>query len=194
MIWVSREKGVCLAETHSLFLCKVTLFFKTWWICPSLLFCVCPVVQLLSHVWLFATPWTAEHQAFLPLLSPRVCSNSCPLSWWCHPTISSSVAPFSSCLRSGESIRASASVPPKNIQGWFPLGLTGLISLLSKGLSRAVPSTTVQKHPFLSTQPSLRSPVSVIFCVHAGVSSPSNSAWPAAPSSSRAQGNYWTNW
>ena len=80
-----------------------------------------------------------------PSPTPRVYSNSCPLSWWCHPTISSSVTPFSSCLQSfpasgsfamsqlsasgGQSIgvSASASVPPMNIQGWFPLGLTGLL-------------------------------------------------------------------
>ena len=86
-----------------------------------------------------------------PSLSPRVCSDSCPSGWWCHPTISSSVNPFS-CLPSfpaSESflmsrffasgsqitgVSASASVLPVNIQGWFPLGLTGLISLLSKGL------------------------------------------------------------
>ena len=83
---------------------------------------------------------------------PGACSNSCPLSWWYHPTISSSVVPFSTCLQSfpasgslpmnrllasgGQSIgtSASASVLPMNIQGWFPLGLIGLISLLSKGL------------------------------------------------------------
>ena len=88
-----------------------------------------------------------------PSLSPWVCSNSCPLSWWCHSTIWSSVVPFSSCLQSfpasgsspmsrfftsgGQSIvaSASASVLLMNIQGWFPLGLTGLISLQSKGLS-----------------------------------------------------------
>ena len=99
---------------------------------------------------------------------PGACSNSCPLSLWCHPTISSSVAPFSSCspsfpasgsfpmsqlFASGmQSVRASASasVLPMNIQGWFPLGLTGLISLLSKGLSRVSSSTTVQKHQFLA--------------------------------------------
>ena len=87
-----------------------------------------------------------------PSLSPRVFSNSCPLSWWCHPTISSSVGPFSSCPQSfpasgsfpisqlftpgGQSIgaSASASVLPMNIQGEFPLGWTGLISLQSKGL------------------------------------------------------------
>ena len=108
-----------------------------------------------------------------PSLSPWACSNSCPWSQWCHPTISSSVAPFSSCPQSfpasgsfplsqsfasgGQSIRASASVSvlPMNIQGWFPLGLTGLISLLSKGLSRVFSSTTVQKHRFFSTQLSL---------------------------------------
>ena len=88
-----------------------------------------------------------------PSLSPGVCSNSCPLSRWCHPTISSCVTLFSSCLQSfpasgsfpvsqllasgGQSIEtsASASVLPMNIQGWFPLGLTGLISLQSKGFS-----------------------------------------------------------
>ena len=132
------------------------------------------VVQLLSHVWLFATPWTAAHQASLFfIISPRVCSNSCPLSWWCHPTVSSSVVLFSSCLQSfpasgpfptsqlftsgGRSIGASAlaSVLPMNIQGWFPLGLTGLISLQSKGLSRVSFSNTVWKHQFFGTQPSL---------------------------------------
>ena len=120
------------------------------------------------------TPWPhgLQHTRLLcPLLSPRVCSNSCPLSQWCHPTISSSVVPFSSCPLSfpasgsfpmsqlftsgGQSIRASAPVHPVNIQGWFPLGLTGLISLLSKGLSGVFSSTTVQKHQFFSTQPSL---------------------------------------
>ena len=100
------------------------------------------------------------------------CSNSCPLSQWCRPTISSSVTPFS-CLQSfpsrgsfpmsqlfasgGQSIRASAStsVLPINIQGWFPLGWTGLISLLSKGLSRVFSSTAIWRHQFFSTQPSL---------------------------------------
>ena len=108
-----------------------------------------------------------------PSLSPRACSNSCPLSWWCHPTISSSVIPFSSCLQSfpalgsfpvswpftsgGQRIgaSASASVLPMNIQDWFPLGLTGLISLLAKGLSGVFSSTTVQKHRFFSAQLSL---------------------------------------
>ena len=100
-----------------------------------------------------------------PSPTPRVYSNSCPLSWWCHPTISSSVIPFS-CLQSfpasgsfqmsqfftsgGQStgLSASASVLPMNIQDWFPLGLTGWISLQSKGLSRVFSNTTVQKHQF----------------------------------------------
>ena len=94
-------------------------------------------------------------------LSPGACSNSCPLSRWCHPTISSSVAPFSSSPQSfpasgsfpmswlfasgDQSIGASVSVLPMNIQGWFPLGLTGLISLLEKGVFS---NTTVWKHQF----------------------------------------------
>ena len=106
-----------------------------------------------------------------PSPTPRAHSNSCPLSQWCHSTISSSVVPFSFCLQSfpaswclpmsqffvsgGQSIgaAASASVLPANIQDWFPLGLTGLI-LLSKGLSRVF-SNTIQKHQFFSSQPSL---------------------------------------
>ena len=111
----------------------------------------------------------------LPCTSPTpgAYSNSCPLSQWCHPTISSSVVPFSSCLQSfppsgsftrsqffasgGQSIgvSASASVLPMNIQDWFPLGLSGLISLQSKELSRVSSNTTVQKHKFFSIQLSL---------------------------------------
>ena len=119
------------------------------------------------------SPWTAAHQASCPSLSPGVCSNSCPSSQWCHPTISSSATPFFSCLQSfpvsgsslmsqrfssgGQSIRASASasVLPVNIQGWFPLGLTGLISLQSKGLSRVFSKTTAWKHQFFGPQPFL---------------------------------------
>ena len=111
-----------------------------------------------------------------PYLSPTpgACSNRCPLSPWCHWNISSSVVPFSSHVQSfpasgsfpmsqffvsgGQNIgaSASASVLPMNIQDWFPLGWTGWISLLSKGLSRIFSNTTVQKHQFFSTQPSLR--------------------------------------
>ena len=101
---------------------------------------------------------------------PSACSNSSPSSQWCHPTISSSVIPFSSSLQSfpasgsfpmsqffawgGQSIgvSASASVLPMNTQDWFPLGLTDWISLQSKGLSRVFSNTTVQKHQFFGTQ------------------------------------------
>ena len=120
-----------------------------------------------------AMPWTAQLQASCPSSTPGACSNSCPLSQWCHSTISSSVFPFSSCLQSfpasgsfqmsqfftsdGQSIRvsASASVLPMNIQDWFPLGWTGWISLLSKGFWRVFSKTTIQKHQFFGAQLSL---------------------------------------
>ena len=109
-------------------------------------------VYSLSRVWLFETPWTEACQAPHPSLSPQACSNSSPLIRWCHSTISSPVAPFSSCPQSfpasesfplsrlftsgGLSIGSSAlaSVLPMNIQGWIPLGSTGLIYLLSRDL------------------------------------------------------------
>ena len=105
-----------------------------------------------------------------PSPTPGACSDSCSLSWWCHPAISSSVVPFSSCLQSflasesflmsqsftsdGQSIGASASgsVLPMNIQDWFHLELTGLLSLQSKWLSRAF-STAVLKHQFFGAHP-----------------------------------------
>ena len=108
-----------------------------------------------------------------PSPTPGACSNSCPSSWWCHPTTSSSVIPFSSRLQSfpasgsfqmsqfvalcGQSIgvSASASVLPMNIQDWLPLGWTGLISLQSKGLSRVSSNSTIQKHQFFGAQLSL---------------------------------------
>ena len=110
-----------------------------------------------------------------PSPSPGTCSNSCPLSWWCHPAISSSVVPFSFCPQSlpasgsfpmshlftsgGQSIRVSASalVLPMNTQDWSPLRWTGWISLQSKGLSRVFSNTTVQKHQFFSAQLSSQS-------------------------------------
>ena len=112
-----------------------------------------------------------------PCPSPtlRIYSNSCSLSQWCHPTISSSVVPFFTCLQSfpasgsflmsqffvsdGQSIgvSASTSVLPMNTQDWFPLGWTGWISLQSQGLSRVFSKTTIQKHQFLSIQISLES-------------------------------------
>ena len=108
-----------------------------------------------------------------PSLSPWVCSNACPLSQWCHPTISSSVPSFFFCLQlfpesgsfptsqlftsGGQSTGASASASllPMNSQDLFPLGLTVLIFLQYKGLSRVFSSTRIKKHQFFSTQPSL---------------------------------------
>ena len=108
-----------------------------------------------------------------PSPTPRVYPNACPLSWWCHPTISSSVVPFSSCPQSflasgsfqmsqlfpsggqGLGVSASTSVLPMNTQDWSPLGWTGWTSLQSKGFSRVFSNTTVQKHQFLSAELSL---------------------------------------
>ena len=132
-------------------------------------------VQSLSLVRLFATPWTSACQASLPITNSQSLLNSCPSSQWCHPTISSSVIPFSSCLRSfpasgffqmsqlfssgGQSIGVSAStlVLPMNTQDWSTLRWTGWISLQSKRLSRVFSNTTVQKHQFFSVQLSLYS-------------------------------------
>ena len=132
--------------------------------------CCCSVTQsCLGSLWLHGLQHTR-----LPCPSPstRVCSNSCPLSQWCHPNMSSSFVPFS-CLQSfpasgsfpirqlfasgGQSIgaSASASVLPVNVQGWFPLGVTGLTPLQSKCVSRVFSNTTVQKHQFFGAQPSL---------------------------------------
>ena len=121
-------------------------------------------------------PHGLQHSRLLcPPLSPGVCSNSCPLSLWCYLTILCFVSPFSFCLQSFPATRsfqwvgsshqvvksigdsASAIVLPMNIQGWFPLGLTGLNSLQLKRLSRVFPSTTIWKHHFFGTQPSSRS-------------------------------------
>ena len=129
-------------------------------------------LQLLSRVWLFATPWIAASQASLSITISR---RSCPLSQWCHPVISSSVVPFSSCLQSlpaSESFPMSqlfawgglstgvsilASFLPKKSQGWSPSEWTGWISSQSKGLSRVFSNTTVQKHQFFGAQPSSQS-------------------------------------
>ena len=125
-------------------------------------------VQLLSPVQLFTTQWIAAHQASLSITNSGVYSNSCRLSRWCHPAISSSVIPFSSCPQSlpasgsfpmsqlfawggqGFGVSASASVLPMNTLDWSPLGWTGWISLQSKGLSRVFSNTTVLKHQFFS--------------------------------------------
>ena len=121
-------------------------------------------------------PHESQHSRHpCPSPTPEVHSDSCPLSWWCHPAISSSVIPFSSCPQSlpasksfpisqlfawgGQStaVSASISVLPKNTQGWSPLEWTGWISLQSKGLSRVFSNTTVQKHQFFGAQLSSQS-------------------------------------
>ena len=135
----------------------------------------CRSVQF-SHLVMANSLWSCGLQRARPPCpspTPGAYSNSCPSLWWCHPTISSSVIPFSFHLQSfptlgsfpmsqffasgGQSIgvSASASVLPMNIQDWVPLGWTGWISLQPKGLSRVFSNTTVQKHQFFSAQISL---------------------------------------
>ena len=141
---------------------------KTTLSCASMEPCCCSVAKSCPT---FCDPMDGSKPGF-PVLHylPEFAQTHIHWVAECHPTISSSIAPFSSCPQSfpapwcfpmsqlsassGQSIRASASVLPMSIQGWFPLGLIGLISLLSKGLSRVFSNTTVQKHQFFSTQPS----------------------------------------
>ena len=123
----------------------------------------CSVAQVSSSLWLHGL----QHARLpCPSPTPEAYSNSCPSSQWCHPTISSSVVLFSSCLQcfpasgsflmsqfftsGGQNIRVSASTSVLPIQDWFPLGLTGWISLQSKRLSRVFSNTTVQKHNSLA--------------------------------------------
>ena len=131
-----------------------------------------------SHSVVSDSLWPHESQHTRPPCpspTPRVHPNPCSLSGWCHPTISSSVVPFSSCPQSfptsgsfsmsqlftsgGQSIgvSASTSVPPMNTQDWSPLGWTGWMSLQSKGFSRVFSNSTVQKHQFFGAQPSSQS-------------------------------------
>ena len=138
---------------------------------PSLFFCVHTLFQFSSVAPDCLQPHGLQHaRPPCPSPPPEACSNSCPSSRWCHPTISSSVVPFSSYLLSfpasgsfsvsqffasgSQSIgaSASASVLPRNIQDWLPLVWTGLISLQSKGLSRVFSNTTAQKHQFFGAQ------------------------------------------
>ena len=148
----------------------------------AVLFRITKVWKQPKYCWLFShsvmsdflQPHGLQHTRFpCPSPSPRVCWNSCPLSQWYYPTISSSVISLFSWLQSlpasgffplsqffasgGQRIRVldSASVLPVNIQDWLPLGLTGLISLLSKRLSRVFSDTTVKKYQFFGTQLSL---------------------------------------
>ena len=155
LLKVKKKKNL-ISKFNALFTSLIWPFSNTW---PS------SVKFSLSVVSNSLQPHGLQHiRPPCPSPTPGVYSNSCPLSQWCHPTISSSVVPFSSCLQSfpasgsfptsqffasgGESIgvSASASVFPMTAQDWFPLGLTGLISLQSNGLSRVFSNTTVQKH------------------------------------------------
>ena len=150
-------------DTHRFFLLRWRLLLQLFKYTTSYVSKIPPPIQFssvqsLSHVWLFVTPWHARHaRPPCPSLTPRIYSNSCPLSQWCHLTISSSVIPFS-CLQSfpasgsfqmnqffisgGQSIgvSASASVLPMNIQDWFPLGWTGWISFSPRDSQESTPT------------------------------------------------------
>ena len=132
-------------------------------------------VQSLSRAWLFATPWISARHTSLSITNSRVHSHSPPSSQWCHPAISSSVVPFSSCPQSlpasesfpmsqlftcsGQStgVSALASFLSKKSQGWSPSEWTAWISLQSKGLSRVFSNSTVQTHWFFGAQSSPQS-------------------------------------
>ena len=182
---------ISLIYASSLFLLVFLEFLLFWCEPPELVFWFSYLLFPIFNLYLFACcyffvavccsaesnslqPHGLQHAGLpCPSPSPGAYSNSCPSSGWCHPTVSSSVVPFSSCLQSfpapgsfqmsqfftsgSQSIRvsASASVLPMNTQDWSPLGWTGWISLQSKGLSRVFFSTTVQKHQFFNAQLSL---------------------------------------
>ena len=159
---LSWNRSICLNQESINFFCKGSY---------SKHFRICRIYLLLffSHSVVSNSSWPhgLQHTRLpCPSPSPGACSNSCPLSQWYHPIILSSVIPFSSCLQSfpasgsflisqlfttdGQSIGVYESVLSMNIQDWFPIGLTGLISLLSKGLSRVFSNTTVQKYHSLA--------------------------------------------
>ena len=158
----------CLLKTSTWCQClNIYVYGEVYpYILSNSLTCCCSVTKS----YLTLPPHGLQHtRPLCPSPSHWVCPSSCPLNWWCHPTISSSVALF--CLQSfpasgsfpvsqffasgGQKIgaSASASILPISIQNWFPLGLTGLIALLSKGLSRVFSSTTVWKHQFFDALP-----------------------------------------
>ena len=176
--------GLCFVLFRLIFLLLevITLESRRSWSLPLSLFmaipwphCTIASVQFSCSV-MSNSLWPHEPQHARPPCpspTPRVHPNPCPLSRYCHPAISSSVIPFSSCPQSfpasgsfpmsqlfasgGQSIEVSAStsVLPMNTQDWSPLGWTGWISLQSKGLSRVFSNTTVQKHQFFDAQLSL---------------------------------------
>ena len=154
---------------------QMVIFHSFLWLNNIPLYYSFSSVQSLSHADSLWPHWLRHVRLPCPSPAPTACSNSCPLSQWCHPTISFSFIRFSSCLQpfpaSGSfpvsqffasggqciGVSASASVLPMNIQDWFPLGCTGLISLQSKGLSGVFSTTTVQKHQFFGAQLSSQS-------------------------------------
>ena len=172
----SHMSSLTIASWNKLILCWSSLLHT---FCVKINACEKSVVTSsvqFSHWVVSDSLWPHEPQHTRPPCpspTPRVYLNSCPLSQWCHPTISSSVIPFSFCLQSfpasesfpmsqffisvGQSIgaSASASVLPMNTQDWSPLGWTGWISLKSKGLSRVFSNITTQRHQFFSAQLSL---------------------------------------
>ena len=135
------------------------------WVILTSWFCLVQFSSVVQSCLTLCDPMDCSTRPPCPSPTPRVHSNSCPLSQWCHPTISSSIIPFSSYLQSfpasgsfqtsqfftsgGQSIgvSASASVLAMNIQDWSPLGWTGWIFLQSKGLSRVFSNTTIQNSP-----------------------------------------------
>ena len=162
------KRWLCLIDQRM----RILRGWKSWKLCLSQ--CISSVQCSRSVVSNFLRAHGLQHARLpCPSPTPRAYSNSCPLNRWCHPTISSSVVPFSSCLKSfpasgsfpvsqfftsgGHSIgiSVSASDLPMNIQGSFPLGWTSWISLQSKGLSRVCSNRPVQKHQFFSAQFSL---------------------------------------
>ena len=162
---------ILLLATSVIYL-KLTIFLTLYSkIVIDVLLITLRSVKVLSLVHLFVTPYTAAHRSSLSITNSRSLLKPMYIELAMHPSISSSVISFSFCLQSippsgsfpmnqlfasgGQSIGASASVLPMNIQDWFPLGLTGFISLQSEGLSIVFSNTTVQKHQFFSTQLSL---------------------------------------
>ena len=175
--------------THKKFLQKIDIKLEIWvvdttregeggtnWVSNIEIYTFSSVQFSHSVVYDSLRPHESQHtRPPCPSPTPGVHPNSCPLSWWCHPTISSSVIPFSYCCKSfppsgsfpmsqlftwgGHSIGVSdsTSVLPMNTQDWSPLGWTGWISLQAKGLSRVFSNTTVQKHQFLGAQLSSQS-------------------------------------
>ena len=155
----------------SIIQCNFTAPKSLYSICSSclplakLIFLMSPSFQFTRSIMSNSLWPNGMQHARIPCPQPtaRSCPNSCPLRWWCHLAISSFVFPFS-CLQSSQFIAsgsksiggaATASVLPKNIQDWFPLGFPGLIFLQSKELSRVFSNTTVQKHQFFTTEVSL---------------------------------------